>query len=212
MVTCPLCLNKESFLIIDGPDSRAYRECEKCRLIFIERRFLPSKKSEKERYLTHQNGIQYKGYVNFLNQAIEPALPLLTKQMEGLDFGCGPVPTLSVMLEQKGFSCHNYDPIFFPEVPGEAYDFVFATECFEHFFSPAKEIQLIKNLLKPEGIMIIMTEKWESEAAFSTWYYAKDSTHVSFYHHQTFDFIATKFGFTRLESNNERVMILQKKP
>jgi len=212
MVICPLCLNSESFAVVDGAESKAYRECKKCRLIFTESRFQPSKKSEKSRYLTHNNGIQYKGYVNFLNQAIEPTLPLLTQKMKGLDFGCGPEPTLSVILEQKGFSCDNYDPIFFPDMPGSAYDFIFATECFEHFFFPAKEVQSIKNLLNPEGILVVMTETWKSTTTFSTWYYAKDSTHVSFYHHQTFDFIATKFGFTRLESNNERVMILQKKP
>lgn len=36
--------------------------------------------------------IQYKGYVDFLNQAIEPAYPLLSRHMYGLDYGCGPVP------------------------------------------------------------------------------------------------------------------------
>ncbi len=210
MVMCPLCFNKESFVVVEGPDSRMYRECKKCSLIFTESRFLPSKESERKRYLTHNNGIQYKGYINFLNQAIEPALPLLTNKMQGLDFGCGPEPTLSVLLEKKGFSCDNYDPFFFPEMPGDAYDFVFATECFEHFFFPEKEIQRIKNLLKPEGILIVMTETWKSAEAFKTWYYPKDFTHVSFYHNQTFDFIAAKFGFKAIESNKERVMILQK--
>lgn len=210
MIICPLCFNKESFTIVKGPDSRAYTACNKCKLIFTETRFLPSVKSEKERYLTHKNGIQYKGYVDFLNQAIEPSLPFLRKDMHGLDFGCGPTPTLSVILEQKGFSCDNYDPIFFPELPEKKYDFIFATECFEHFFFPAKEIQRINNLLKPGGILIVMTEKWKSAEAFSNWYYAKDSTHVSFFHNRTFGFIADKFGFETMESSNNRVMLMQK--
>ncbi|MFO7656607.1 MAG: class I SAM-dependent methyltransferase [Bacteroidales bacterium] len=168
-----------------------------------------SAKSEKKRYLTHNNGIQYKGYVDFLNQAIEPALPLLNKDMQGLDFGCGPTPTLSVILEQQGYKCDNYDPLFFPGLPEKKYDFIFATECFEHFFFPAKEIQLIKNLLKPGGILTIMTETWKSDEAFASWYYAKDSTHVSFFHNHTFGFIAEKFGFEAKECSNERVMILQ---
>lgn len=211
MVICPLCFNKASFTIINGPDSRSYRGCNKCRLIFTETRFLPSAKSEKKRYLTHKNGIQYKGYVDFLNQAIEPALPLLNKAMQGLDFGCGPTPTLSVILEQKGFKCDNYDPLFFPDIPEKEYDFIFATECFEHFFFPAKEMQRIKSLLKPGGILIVMTETWKSTEAFTSWYYAKDSTHVSFFHSQTFGFIAEKFGFDLLECNNDRVMLMQRR-
>lgn len=210
MIICPLCFNKDFFTVVKGPDLRAYTKCNKCLLIFTEPSYLPSEKSEKERYLTHKNGIQYKGYVDFLNQAIEPALPLLSKAMLGLDFGCGPTPTLSVILEQKGFTCDNYDPLFFPELPEKKYDFIFATECFEHFFFPAKEIQRINKLLKPGGILIVMTEKWKTAEAFSSWYYARDSTHVSFFHNQTFGFISEKFGFETIESNNKRVMLLQK--
>ncbi|MBS0010446.1 MAG: class I SAM-dependent methyltransferase [Bacteroidales bacterium] len=210
MVICPLCNNKESLKIIKGPDSRAYRECDQCRLIFTEARFLPSEESEKKRYLTHKNGIQYKGYVNFLNRAIEPALPFLNKDMRGLDFGCGPSPTLSVILEQKGLICDNYDIFFFPDLPREKYDFIFATECFEHFFFPAKEIQHIKSLLKANGILIIMTETWKSVKAFTNWYYARDFTHVSFFHIQTFDFIAQKFEFEILKCINERVVIMRR--
>ncbi len=211
MVTCPLCFNNKEIKVIKGPDSRAYHSCEKCKLIFTESRFHPTKTQEKERYLTHQNGIQYKGYVEFLNQAIEPALPLLTKKMKGLDYGCGPVPTLSVLVHQQGFSCDDYDPFFFPQIPADKYDFIFATECFEHFFKPAKEISKITKLLTPGGILVVMTETWESAEAFQTWYYAKDVTHVVFYHSRTFRFIAEKYGFELLKSNNERVIILQKK-
>lgn len=210
MLICPLCFNKECFTIVEGADSRVYRECNKCKIIFIETQFLPSAKDEKERYLTHNNGIQYKGYVDFLNQAIEPALPLLRKNMQGLDFGCGPTPTLSVMLEKKGYNCDNYDPLFFPEMPIKAYDFIFATECFEHFFFPAKEIQRIIRLLKPDGFLIVMTEVWKSAESFCTWYYTKDPTHVTFYHNQSFEYIAKKYHFKVINTNNERVFIYQK--
>lgn len=212
MRSCPLCFNnKESLKSVEGPDARAYMACNRCKLIFTETPFLPAEKSEKERYLTHNNGIQYKGYVNFLNQAVEPALPLLKKHMHGLDFGCGPVPTLSLILEQKGITCDDYDPFFFPDIPPKCYDFIFATESFEHFFYPAKEISLIKDLLKPGGILIIMTETWKSTGEFTDWYYAKDFTHVSFFHNKTFEFIAREFGFEFLKSHKDRVMVLRKK-
>ncbi len=211
MESCPLCDNRGYLTAVGGPDHRSYRYCDSCKLIFTEPRFLPSREVEKNRYLSHNNGIQYRGYVNFLNRAIEPALPLLDKGMRGLDFGCGPAPTLSVILGQKGFTCDDYDPFFFPGIPAKDYDFIFATECFEHLFRPAVEIGLITDLLIPGGVLIVMTETWESFPAFAGWYYAKDITHVSFFHTGTFDYIAAEYGFDRLENNNDRVMLMRKR-
>ncbi|MDF1561291.1 MAG: class I SAM-dependent methyltransferase [Bacteroidales bacterium] len=196
--------------MIEGPDNRAYTKCNDCHLIFTGTRFHPSVNEEKTRYSEHKNGTEYPGYVEFLNQAIEPALPHLSGNMKGLDFGCGPTPTLSVLLKRKGYQCDDYDPIFFPEIPEKVYDYIFATECFEHFFFPGKEIQRIYELLSPQGFLIVMTEAWRTEEEFSCWYYARDKTHVSFYHSNTFKFIAGKFGFISHKSNNTRVVVLQK--
>ncbi len=211
MPECPLCFNKDSFTEIKGPDERTYQKCPTCHLIFTEDRFRLSKKTEKARYETHNNGIHNEGYVKFLNQAIEPALPLLNQSMQGLDYGCGPMPTLSVILEQKGFACNDYDPFFFPDLAVKTYDYIFATESFEHFSYPAKEIQRIKHLLKSGGLLVVMTETWKTPEAFAKWYYAKDFTHVCFFHDLTFEFIAKDFGFELLESRNNRVKLLRKK-
>lgn len=210
MTTCPLCFNKDSLSVIRGPDARDYRLCNACRLIFAELQNQPSEKSEKERYLTHNNGIQHQGYVKFLKQAIEPALPFLSKGMHGLDFGCGPTPTLSIIIERMGFLCDDYDPLFFPDIPKKKYDFIFATESFEHFFLPAQEIMRITSLLKPGGLLIVMTETWKSTKAFAHWHYANDFTHVCFFHNTSFDYIAETFGFTIQTSNHKRVWLLKK--
>ena len=211
MVSCPLCLNKKSLMSIEGPDKRIYTKCNDCQLIFTGKRFHPSVDQERQRYSEHNNGVEYPGYVKFLNQAIEPALPHLSRNMNGLDFGCGPTPALSVLLKRQGYKCDDYDPLFFPEITGKVYDYIFATECFEHFFFPGKEIQKIYQMLGPQGFLIIMTETWKMEESFSCWYYACDNTHVSFYHSRTFEFIAERFGFVSYKSNNARVVILQKK-
>lgn len=210
MTICPLCLNKSSFSQLNGPDKRLYLCCDNCKLVFTTTTFLPTRKEEEKRYKLHNNGIEFPGYVKFLNQAIKPALPLLTKDMIGLDYGCGPTPTLSVLLEQQGIKCENYDPIFFSEMPEGPFDFIFATECFEHFFLPARELQKIKNLLKPNGYLIVMTEKWTKPEVFSRWTYAKDPTHVTFYHADTFRYISEKYKFNLLESPNPRVVLMQK--
>jgi hypothetical protein len=210
---CPLCVKPTSFREVQGPDDRSYHLCGSCLLIFTNTKFHPSLAQEEQHYSKHENGIQYKGYVNFLNKAIQPALPLLKPGMKGLDFGCGPVPTLSLLLNAEGYEVDDYDPYFFPEISeGKSYDFIFATECFEHFFFPAKDLQRIKKLLKENGLLVVMTERWKKVEEFKRWYYAKDPTHVSFYHNRTFDKICHKFGFERLYIDDSRLVILQRKP
>ncbi|MFO7573835.1 MAG: class I SAM-dependent methyltransferase [Bacteroidales bacterium] len=209
MEVCPLCDTDAGLVAVEGPDKRSYHRCPGCRLIFSGREYLPSPEEERERYLEHNNGIEYPGYVNFLNQAIEPALPLLSEDMTGLDYGCGPVPTLSLLLKEKGISCLDYDPLFFPELPEGPFDFIFATECFEHLFNPAREIESIIRLLKPIGLLIVMTHLWEESVDFASWYYPKDNTHVTFYHAETFRYIEERFGFRQLPAASERVIILK---
>ncbi|MBF8963734.1 class I SAM-dependent methyltransferase [Pontibacter sp. FD36] len=172
---------------------------------------MPSAELEKAHYLLHENKIGNKGYVEFLNKAILPTLPYLRAGMRGLDFGCGPGPTLSVLLRNRGFVMDDYDPFFFPELKtAQAYDFVFATECFEHFFAPATEVHRIRQLLKPNGTLTVMTAHWQEPSDLPAWYYARDPTHVAFYHRHTFDWIARHYGFEIVYTDNNRVIILRK--
>jgi len=211
METCPLCYTESLKPEIKGPVGRFFHLCENCKLVFEEKNNRPNWNEEKARYLEHNNGIQYEGYVNHLNQAINPALKYFKPGSRGLDFGCGPVPTLHKLVKHKGFSCKFYDPIFFTEPPLGNFDFIFATECFEHFFRPEHELQKIDGLLNPGGILVVMTQLWKETTNFKTWRYAHDPTHVVFYHEQTFRFVAAHFGFKILEIKKERVVILQKK-
>ncbi len=210
-MTCPLCTLKDHFTVLQGPDENDYYCCQNCKLIFLGEKNLPSPIEEKDRYLEHNNGIEYPGYVKFLNQAVEPALKYLKPGMSGLDYGCGPGPTLHILLERQGLDCKIYDPFFYPELPPGLFVFIFSTETFEHFFSPREEIIRIKEKIYPGGVLIIMTQKWESKEIFPKWYYAKDPTHVCFYHEQSFTYISDEFGFLKRESGNSRVIILQKK-
>ena len=207
---CPLCSSVESFTHIIGHKGRGYLLCQNCQLIFMEKVFLPDRSTEEERYKAHQNGPQDAGYVRFLNQAIAPALPCLNRSMRGLDYGCGPVPTLSGLLKVHGLHCENYDPYFYPVFPENYFDFIFATEVAEHFFHPGQELQRISELLKPGGILTIMTEPWISPEGFSEWHYAKDITHVCFYHAKTIAYICICYGFEKLNHDSPRVSVLKK--
>lgn len=211
MEACPLCYFESIQTKVEGFKGRQLYLCENCKLIFEKEINRPLKIEEKERYLEHDNSIHDKGYVNHLNQGIKPALKYLKTNYCGLDYGCGPVPTLNRLLEKQGYICEFYDPIFFPKPPPGTFDFIFATECFEHFFRPADEIYKLNGLLKPTGNLVVMTQLWKDSTKFKSWRYAHDPTHVVYYHENTFRFIAAHFGFEILEMIKERVIILQKK-
>lgn len=142
---CPLCNSLDGFTKVVSPLKTDHWLCEQCHLIFVDKNLLPDRNSEKGRYLTHQNGPQFPGYVSFLKQALLPTLPYLRKEMIGLDYGCGPAPTLSILLEAEGLHCDNYDPFFYPKLPIKNYDYIFSTEAAEHFFNPGEEFFSIKN-------------------------------------------------------------------
>jgi uncharacterized C2H2 Zn-finger protein len=207
---CPLCLSSNGHAPVRGVDGRDHFHCPRCALIFTHPKHHLSRAEEEAHYRTHENGIQHQGYVNFLNRAIEPALAYVTSAMHGLDFGCGPVPTLSKILQRHGVSCDDYDPIFREVALKPAYDFIFATECFEHFFLPAREIRRLAGLLRQGGCLVVMTQQWTELSAFAGWHYARDPTHVSFYHRRTFEFICGAFGFEPLFTDGARVTLLRR--
>jgi SAM-dependent methyltransferase len=206
---CPLC-HARHYTVIHAMQNRTLYACHTCKLVYAAPDDLLECSDEKERYLDHENSIEHPGYVKFLMQAITEGIPYLTKGQYGLDFGCGPGPTLSVLMDREGFDCDDYDPLFFPELPSGPYDYIFATECFEHFYQPEKELLTLLQLLNPGGILTIMTEQYTPATDFSTWYYVTDPTHVCFFHADTFSYICAHFGFEQLKSHNPRVVVLRK--
>lgn len=206
---CPLC-NSTSDCTIKGADGRKYCRCMECKLIFVPESDHLSLADERARYETHQNSIENAGYVEFLNRLLEPVSDYLEPGMRGLDYGCGPGPTLSKLARERGFVCDDYDPLFMNAVLEKEYDFILSTECFEHFRKPELEISRILNILAPRGILGIMTEVWQDTESFSNWYYTRDPTHVCFYHLETILHMCDAFAMHVLWSDLSRVFILQK--
>lgn len=170
-----------------------------------------SPEEEKARYATHENSIENDGYVRFLNRVLHPMLPFLDKTMRGLDYGCGPGPTLSQLVRQHGIACEDYDPLFANGDLRPPYDFILSTECFEHFHNPSQDIHRLCSLLKPGGLLGIMTERWATLEQFAMWNYTTDPTHTSFYHDDTFTFLCNRFALELLWHDENRVMILRRK-
>jgi hypothetical protein len=209
--SCPLCGAPGPFEILVDVRRRRHRLCGRCKLIFVEDAFLPSPAAEKERYAKHQYGLHDAGYVSFLRQAVDPALSHLKPPMRGLDYGCGHSPTLCLLLEREGLRCENYDPFFFPALPDGPFDFLFATEVVEHFHRPFADWARMGDLLKPGGLLVVMTAPWEDLTTFSSWGYASDETHVCFYHRKTLKWIFAALGLKELDWLNPRVSLLKKR-
>lgn len=209
--TCPLCGSPGPFATATDIRKRRHQVCPDCRLVFVKSEYLPEREAEKQRYAAHQNGPWDAGYVKFLQQAVEPALPYLTPDMRGLDYGCGHEPTLGGMLEERGLQCANYDIFFFPELPPGPFDFIFATEVVEHFFHPLEQWTRLVALLRPGGILTVMTAPWTADTDWATWGYASDETHVCFYHRETLDWMFKRFGLELLDESNPRVSVLRKR-
>lgn len=205
-LSCPLCLNPK-LKKIQHPQFDLF-QCDCCYLVFKDSKHHLAYEAEAARYSTHQNSFEDIGYVNFLKQLAVPMSKYLNPTMKGIDFGCGPGPTLSKIFAQSGLVQDNYDPLFFPLELKQDYDFLTSTEVIEHFHDPRKGFKEIQALVKVDGIIGLMTSFYDDEAKLENWYYVADPTHVCFFHHQTLLWLAQEFQWELLDTS-ERIAIFR---
>ncbi len=208
---CPLCQSLSNSFFQDK--KREYRLCSHCELIFVPSKDHISLSQEKKEYDQHENNPSDLKYRNFLNQILLPLEKYLTPKMKGLDFGSGPGPTLHLMLEEKGYSMHHYDPFFAPyhHLLNTQYDFAVCTEVIEHFNNPQKSWSLLTSLVKHGGYLAVMTLFYDLTIKnnFSSWWYKNIPSHVVFYSHRTLKWIERYF-FLHLIYTKDRVAIFKK--
>ncbi|MEX0944090.1 MAG: class I SAM-dependent methyltransferase [Balneolaceae bacterium] len=189
-----------------------YLKCANCGLYFVKPGERLSIEEEKRRYDFHENHPEDPKYRNFLSQLFDPVQKKLQRNKSGLDYGSGPGPTLHIMFEEAGHKMAHYDPIYNSDtsVFNQTYDFITVSETAEHFYSPGEEFDKLWGLLRPNGILGVMTKLLTHPDHFDTWHYRKDDTHVAFYQPQTFEWIAHKYN-ADLEFYGDRVILLIKK-
>ena len=175
---------------------RPYFSCGHCRLIFVPPAYYISPEQEKVHYDHHENHLEDPGYRKFLNQLAEPLHSRLRPHSSGLDFGAGPGPTLSLMLQEYGHTLSIYDPFYAynPALLEQTYDFITATEVAEHLHHPGLELDRLWARLKIDGILGIMTQLAPPNRPFLAWYYLKDPTHVCFFSHKTWAWLSSRWG------------------
>ncbi len=164
---------------------------------------------ELAQYSLHQNNPQDVNYRKFLAPAKAAVVKNLAALSKGIDFGCGPGPTLSVMLEEAGFKVQKFDKYFYPDpsVLGEIYDFVTCTEVIEHVHDLEAFIQQLLVLLRPGGLLVLMTRILQEDIEFKSWHYRIDPTHISFLRPRTVEVMCERYGLTLLELTGQLIVL-----
>ncbi|RUO32677.1 class I SAM-dependent methyltransferase [Aliidiomarina sanyensis] len=212
---CPICATEAASLWhTETRNPLAGREfwcCPQCHAVFVPALFHPDAAEERAFYQTHENSPTDAGYRRFLSRTLEAVLPFLQPNARGLDFGSGPGPTLYLMFAEHGYSCENYD-LYFAHDPAKlasSYDFITATEVFEHLRAPREILATLFACLNPGGVLAIMTQKPTTRDAFARWQYILDPTHVVFYRDTTFDWISQYFAAPIVHRGRD-VVVFQK--
>ncbi len=204
---CPLCRS--------GPASdlyaargRRYCSCPECGGAFLDPRDRLGPEEEKARYLLHRNDVYDPGYRSFASPLVEAIRARQQSGDTGLDYGAGPGPVASKMLEEAGYRTRLYDPYFHDDQGALeiSYDFIICSEVMEHFYDPAAQFALLRRLLLPGGRLYCMTEPLRADLDFGRWYYKEDPTHVFFYAEKTLRWIAENIGFRKVEAKGRLII------
>lgn len=212
---CPLCKSHGAELFHQDNNKRTqrpYYRCSTCLLVFVPSEFFLTKEAEKAEYDLHENQLEDDGYRRFLSRFLDPLQEKLSPNSRVLDFGCGPGPALAQMMKDLGHEVNLYDYFYFnnPSVlTPKAYDVVTSTEVFEHLHAPKGILEMCLSLVKDGGCLALMTKLVKDQAAFANWHYKNDLTHVVFFSHETFEWLAKHYHLS-LEFADQDVIFLSK--
>ncbi len=206
MPTCQLCNAKSTLFYKDE-----FYKCSCCKAIFRPKEKLLDNEKEKQRYDSHTNDANDLGYQNFVKPITNSILNEFKSADIGLDFGCGKDSPIVKILEENSYKIAKYDIFFYDdkEILEQKYDYIACCEVIEHFYTPKKEFELLKSLLKDSGVLYLMTGIYSDEMDFSKWWYKNDLTHVFIYTKETLYWIKKEFGFKdiKIEKNFIRLSL-----
>ncbi len=207
---CPLCSSTDTSAYFSNKDA-SYYSCSQCDLVFTPKSYHLSDTDEKSRYDSHQNNPEDQGYRAFLSQVFDPVLGCIKPGAKGLDFGCGPGPTLSVMFEELGYSVDLFDKFYANDqsIFNNKYDFITATEVAEHLDNPGDELTRLFNMLRAGGVLAVMTKVLNEQVDFKAWYYKDDPTHICFFSRNTMNHLAKLWG-ARIDFYGNDVVLFYK--
>lgn len=209
-IRCPLCLHNTSFYHQDK--KRRYVQCTLCHLVLADPEQRLSPEQEKQEYDLHENNIEDSGYHRFLSRIVPPIVDLIGTDKSLLDFGCGPAPALAEQFKERGYSVSLYDVFYHhsPETLEQTYDAITLTEVIEHLHNPRQVIDQLCQILKPGGVLAIMTQRVISLERFKQWQYKNDPTHVCFFHEESFTWLASYLSAQALTFYDRDIVLITK--
>jgi len=211
-MTCKIC-NFDTICWEDIPLKKFYY-CPHCECIHLDSMHMLSLTDEKKAYDHHQNSLENEGYVQMFENFLDFFWKDIPCKEECLDFGSGPTPVLSELLKRRGTHVTCYDKFYQPDTHFKQhhYDFITSTEVFEHLSDPLSALLLFHYILKPKGIVALMTLfHSNNQADFKDWWYRRDHTHITFYTPKTIAIMADKCGFEIVKCDEKRVVVLCKR-
>ncbi len=205
---CPLCGSEARPLSPLPSCDRDYYHCSECDLIFLCRRQLLSSEEERCRYLQHDNCQENEGYVTMFEEFLDHAVLPFCDRGLALDFGCGPGPVLGDLLRLTGFDVDLYDPFFFccGDYRQRSYDLITSTEVFEHLAYPQKILNELCDILRPGGILAVMTHLHPGPGDFADWWYHRDPTHITFYSATTAAWLADNWPLDLVFTDQQKML------
>ncbi|CAA6825896.1 MAG: Putative methyltransferase associated with DUF414 [uncultured Sulfurovum sp.] len=214
MHRCKIC-DASTRSIEDSKKELAYYRCLSCGFVSLDDQYIINKVDEKSKYDQHNNSLQNEGYVKMFEDFIELSIEPYRKNIQSvLEFGSGPEPVLSKLLERRGFEVDIYDLYYAPKKVYEdkKYDLISATEVFEHLQKPLEVLALLVKHLNENSYIVLMTKfPPKDDKEFLAWWYRRDPTHISFFTPTSFNVMAEKVGLKVLKTINKNIVIFQKK-
>jgi hypothetical protein len=66
------------------------------------------------------------------------------------------------------------------------------------------------SLIRPGGLLVVVTSLVQPGRDVSSWHYATDPTHVVFYSESTIRYISERWGLTLIATNGRNAVVLRK--
>lgn len=210
---CKIC-NFDTTVWNDLDQKKHYHHCQNCHCIALDVSYYLSLEKENALYNNHQNSLENKGYVKMFEDFLDYFWDDLLCKEKALDFGSGPTPVLSQLLQKRAVTVDCYDKFYQPikYFENQSYDFITSTEVFEHLEDPLSTLTLLSDHLKPQGIIVLMTLFHTNDKIdFLKWWYRRDPTHIIFYTPKTIEVIAEKCGLITIKTDEKRIIVLRKR-
>jgi len=208
-MNCRVCGSDACLPYLSGA-GRDYMLCPECGLVFVPDSSCVTIDKEIERYNLHKNAADNTAYRDYLAGFLQELKRIPIANPAVLDFGSGREAVLTDILRGNGCNCHAYDPLYGIgfEALNTVYDLVILCEVIEHIRDMAQALRIIDTVLDAQGYLLIKTELFQQETDFSTWWYAKDFTHINFLSIRTLHTVAGLLKRRVFYTNDKNIAII----